>query len=121
MTNFIRNITAGKYRATLSGRWRGETKKGTAYLALSWKLESGETVTQWLYLTAAARCITERALKVLGMTESDFQEPKAYDWETTFIPHPPERIAIITIAEEEYNGKLALKVKNAQLVEEGSA
>lgn len=110
-------MKAGKHEATLFKKWRGETAKGAPYIALGWKLETGDTITQYLYLTDAARCITERALKALGMTESDFPEPRAYDLETTFIPRPPERRAIITIAEEEYNGTHAFKVKNAQLME----
>ncbi|NLN92711.1 MAG: hypothetical protein GX130_05285 [Candidatus Hydrogenedens sp.] len=105
-----------KKTATLAATWRGKTKKGTPYLALGWKLDTGEGITQYLYLTDKARPYADRALKTLAMTEADIPEMKAYTW-TDVIEFPPPIRATLSIVEEEYQGRRSLKVKNAQLIE----
>jgi|LSQX01.2.fsa_nt_gb hypothetical protein len=104
----------GKYEATLFDRWREESKNGIPCLVLEWETTEGHH-WQRLYLSERARPMTYRALAKLGMTEEDFPEMRAYEWGEV-ITFPPPIEAVITVTQEQYQGKTFLKVTEARRI-----
>jgi hypothetical protein len=94
--------SAGRYPATVTAANFGETENGTPYLYLALAIESGASISAWLYLTEKALEGTTKTLRDAFGFDGNFE---------TACDQVVGKKCSITVESEEYNGKESLKVK----------